>query len=46
MKKIIVIFFCTVMLNGCQYFKGDHCNNTKSIVGKYENKYDKNAKNL
>ena len=43
-KFIIVLFF--VFLTSCKYFQGDNCNNTKPIYGKYENIYDKEAKNI
>lgn len=46
MKKRILILICILMLNGCKYFRGDNCNNTKSIIGTYSNVYDKEAKNI
>jgi len=47
MKRItIVLIFSVLFFNGCKYFRGDHCNNTKPIVGTYENVYDKEAKNI
>jgi hypothetical protein len=41
--NIIIIIF---LLTNCKYFQGDNCNNTEPIVGKYENIYDKEAKNI
>ncbi len=46
MKKILVLIITILVLSTCKYFRGDNCNNTISIVGKYENIYDKNAKNV
>ena len=46
MKYKPLVLISLFLLIGCKYFKGDHCNNTLSIVGTYENTYDKNAKNL
>lgn len=45
MKNYFILCICFLLLN-CKYFQGDHCNNTKPIVGTYENSYDKNAKNI
>ncbi len=46
MKKSIIFVFLVVFISSCQYFRGDQCNNTLSIVGTYENIHDKGAKNI
>lgn len=46
MKRSFIIWFCIIFLTSCKYFQGDNCNNTKPITGKYENIYDKKAKNI
>jgi hypothetical protein len=45
MKKRIVGIVCLLMFSSCKYFQGDKCNNTHSVIGIYENVYDKSAKN-
>ncbi|SNR60716.1 hypothetical protein SAMN06265371_106213 [Lutibacter agarilyticus] len=46
MRKKITILFCFIFITSCKYFRGDNCNNTLPIVGKYENIYDKEAENI
>lgn len=46
MYKKFILLLSLCLLIGCKYFRGDNCNNTKSIIGTYENIYDKKAKNL
>jgi len=46
MRNKITILFCLISIVSCKYFRGDNCNNTLPIVGKYENIYDKEAKNI
>lgn len=46
MNKIYAFTFLLFFLNSCKYFRGDNCNNTKSIIGTYENIFDKKAKNI
>ena len=43
-KTIFLLSLCLFIK--CQYFRGDNCNNTRSIIGTYENLYDKKAKNV
>ncbi len=48
MNKIfrIILLLTILILVSCKYLRGDECNNTKPLVGTYENIYDKEAKNL
>jgi len=41
--KYLITLFVVVLLVSC--IKRDHCNNSLSIVGTYENVYDKDAEN-
>jgi len=45
-KKVFTILFFLIFISSCKYIRGDNCNNTLTIVGKYENVYDKEAKNI
>lgn len=45
MKNKIIFSLLILIMTGCKYFRGDNCNNTLSIVGKYENTFDKKATN-
>ncbi len=44
--KAFIFFTSLLLFTSCKYFRGDHCNNTKPIIGIYENVYDKKSKNL
>lgn len=46
MKRISVLVLIVQCFFGCKYFQGDECNNTKPIVGTYQNLYDDQAKNI
>ena len=44
--KYPIYLLLFLMFISCKYFRGDHCNNTKPIIGVYKNVYDKEAKNI